>query len=252
MIDTLITGWTDLSRIITAQLPITQEAIEALRAVKTSLQRSERIELATFLGDLFWAGLLSALLGLLYVKFGRSLSNRRQFASHFVLIAMTTMLVITLVKASLALSLGLVGALSIVRFRTAIKEPEELAYLFVAIAIGLGYGAHQGLITLAAVVVIALVIIARGLWFRGDDHKTLNLLVSAPKELGVSFEQIEQVLKGHCRSLRLRRLDQSGGDLEASFLVEFDKFDDFKKNRSGLLALHENLSISYLDSRGLS
>ena len=43
---------------------------------------------------------------------------------------MTTMVVITIVKSSLALSLGLVGALSIVRFRAAIKEPEELAFYF--------------------------------------------------------------------------------------------------------------------------
>ena len=53
---------------------------------------------------------------------------------------MTTMLIITVVKSSLALSLGLVGALSIVRFRAAIKEPEELAYLFLTIAIGLALG----------------------------------------------------------------------------------------------------------------
>jgi hypothetical protein len=62
------------------------------------------------------------------------------------MITMTTMLIITIVKASLALSLGLVGALSIVRFRAAIKEPEELAYLFLAIAIGLDFGAGQRVI----------------------------------------------------------------------------------------------------------
>ena len=54
------------------------------------------------------------------------------------------MIIITIVKSSLALSLGLVGALSIVRFRTAIKDPEELSFLFISIAIGLGMGANQG------------------------------------------------------------------------------------------------------------
>ena len=53
-------------------------------------------------------------------------------------------------KSSLALSLGLVGALSIVRFRTPIKEPEELAYLFISIAMGLGLGANQILATVVA------------------------------------------------------------------------------------------------------
>ena len=50
---------------------------------------------------------------------------------------MVTTLVIAVVKSSLALSLGLVGALSIVRFRTPVKEPEELTYLFFSIALGL-------------------------------------------------------------------------------------------------------------------
>ena len=75
---------------------------------------------------------LSAILEFTYIKCARTISNRRQFAGVFMLIAFTTMLIISIVKSSLALSLGLVGALSIVRFRAAIKEPEELAYLFFA------------------------------------------------------------------------------------------------------------------------
>jgi hypothetical protein len=67
-------------------------------------------------------------------------------------------LIITIVKSSLALSLGLVGALSIVRFRTPVKEPEELAYLFMAIAIGLGMGADYRLETsVGTILILALV-----------------------------------------------------------------------------------------------
>lgn len=59
----------------------------------------------------------------------------------FILLSLATFIVISVVKSSLALSLGLVGALSIVRFRAPIKEPMELIFLFLAIAIGLGTGA---------------------------------------------------------------------------------------------------------------
>src|SRR3989344_2428931 len=93
------------------------------------------------------AALLSFILGKLYVKYGSSISNRKKFSSNFVLLSTTTTLIIMIVKSSLALSLGLVGALSIVRFRAAIKEPEELAFLFLVIAIGLGFGASQVLVT---------------------------------------------------------------------------------------------------------
>ena len=71
---------------------------------------------------------------------------------------MTTMFIITIIKSSLVLSLGLIGALSIIRFRTAIKEPEELTYLFLAIAIGLGLGANQRTIILIAFLLTHLII----------------------------------------------------------------------------------------------
>jgi hypothetical protein len=103
-----------------------------------------------FVLSLALSAALGVMLGQVYIHFGQSLANRRLFASNFLLVAVATTLIITIVKSSLALSLGLVGALSIVRFRAAIKEPEELAYLFLAISVGLGLGAGQALLTLVA------------------------------------------------------------------------------------------------------
>ena len=73
------------------------------------------------------------------------------------------MLVITIVKSSIALSLGLVGALSIVRFRAAIKDPEELTYLFLAIAIGLAAGATQPITVIIAFAGIILLVYLTGI-----------------------------------------------------------------------------------------
>src|SRR5690606_6177870 len=87
-----------------------------------------------FLLNLVLTAFFAYILGLLYARFGNTLSNKRMFASNFEMIAVTTMVIITIVKSSLALSLGLVGALSIVRFRAAIKEPQELTYIFFNIA----------------------------------------------------------------------------------------------------------------------
>jgi uncharacterized membrane protein YhiD involved in acid resistance len=93
--------------------------------------------------SLIVAAACSSVIKILYVRHGKSLNNRRNFSNIFPMLAITTALVITVVKFSIALSLGLVGALSIVRFRAAIKEPEELVFLFLVIAIGLGAGANQ-------------------------------------------------------------------------------------------------------------
>ena len=114
------------------------------------------------LSNFFYAILLSFILALLvkytYTKVGKSLNDKSYFSDIFIPLALITTLVITVIKFSLALSLGLVGALSIVRFRAAIKEPEELVYLFLVIATGLGAGANQIKITLIGVLVSLIII----------------------------------------------------------------------------------------------
>ena len=95
------------------------------------------LALMPLLSNLAVGAVMALLLRWHFREFGSTLSNREEFGQVFPCILLTTFLIISIVKSSLALSLGLVGALSIVRFRTPIKEPEELDYLFIAIAIGL-------------------------------------------------------------------------------------------------------------------
>lgn len=118
-----------------------------------------QIDLQGFFVSLLCAAILSFFVQLFYIKYSSTLSNRKEFSKNFVILGVTTTIVIMIVKSSLALSLGLVGALSIVRFRAAIKEPEELVYLFLIIAIGLGCGANQ-LIIITTGIFFSLIIIS--------------------------------------------------------------------------------------------
>ena len=135
------------------------------------------LSITEFIINLLLTAILAMILKLIYQKFGNSLSNRKQFGGNFLMLAMTTMLIITVVKSSLALSLGLVGALSIIRFRSAIKEPEELGYLFLAISIGLGMGANQVLVTIVAITIILLMIVLISL-VSSKFHKNQNLHIN--------------------------------------------------------------------------
>ena len=103
--------------------------------------------------------IFASILSFAISKTTRLLVDPKQFYPLFLILIPTTTLTITIIKSSIALSLGLVGALSIIRFRTPIKEPEELAYIFIAIAIGLGLGAGQYLITTIFFVIICLVML---------------------------------------------------------------------------------------------
>ena len=176
------------------------------------------LSLTTLAINLLLGILMSSGLAWFYTRYGRSLSNRARFAQTLPVLALTTVLVISVVKSSLALSLGLVGALSIVRFRTAIKEPEELLYLFMAIAIGLGMGADQRLPTILAVAVILGYLFARQLVTPRPAKSNLYLNVLAPTS-DSSFAQINGLLTTHVESVDLRRLDRSPSALQATYLI---------------------------------
>jgi len=187
---------------------------------------------------------LSILLRLHFKYFGSTLSNREEFSHVCPFILLTTILIITVVKSSLALSLGLVGALSIVRFRTPIKEPEELAYLFIAIAMGLGLGADQRMATLVAgpLILIAMAVFK---WTKKESKKK-NLFLSLDwRENSGKTEnfltQFNQVIEKHVLVSDLRRMDVRDGGLEATYFIDVENpvnlsmlVEDLKKTFSGI------------------
>ena len=195
------------------------------------------------------SAILAFILSKLYVKYGTSISNRKKFSSNFILLTTTTTLIIMVVKSSLALSLGLVGALSIVRFRAAIKEPEELSFLFFAIAIGLGLGAGQLITTLIAFSIISLLIFARHFVHKKEENQNLSITITGKN---IKLKEIVNILNKYCSSVNLKRFDQLvEGGLEASFLVDFDSFDKLEKTKEELNRLSKHLTIAYLDKSGV-
>ena len=83
------------------------------------------------------------ILNFVYKTFSKTATNKLLFVKIFPIYAIAIFLIITVIQSSIALSLGLVGALSIIRFRTAIKEPEQLIYLLMCTGIGIGAAANQ-------------------------------------------------------------------------------------------------------------
>ncbi len=210
-----------------------------------------QISFIGFLVNLSLAALLSYLLGLIYVRYGSSLSNRKLFANNFMVLTLTTMVIITIIKSSLALSLGLVGALSIIRFRSAIKEPEELSYIFLTIAIGLGFGADQGVITIAGFVFIAFILFVKNAKGQSRSNQNLHLTIAGKRDEDVTMEKIVEVLNLNASDIDMKRLDENKDTIEASFLVEFNDFEQFSKTKKALLGLSKNLTVSFMDNKGV-
>lgn len=156
---------------------------------------------------------------LLYQKFSAAASDTDSITRVFPLLLMVTTAVIAVVKSSLALSLGLVGALSIVRFRAAIKDPEELVYLFLCIAIGLALGAEQPFLALGLMGSATIFVVGMHLTGRSSrDHKLLltirgNADAFGDDENGV-LSVVQQVIGGY--SLHRFDLENDRGQLRVT------------------------------------
>ena len=210
-----------------------------------------QISFGNFLMNLVLAGICAWVLEHFFVRFGNSLSNRTLLARNFMLITLTTTLIITIVKSSLALSLGLVGALSIVRFRTAVKEPEELAYLFFAISLGLGFGANQTMITLMAFIIILLIVSLHRIKNVGTKSQVLMLTVGSPKPREFNVNELIKAIKPYCHQIDLKRQDEEENTVELGCYVDFKNLEAMHKSFQAIRKLLPKAKITSIDQSKL-
>jgi hypothetical protein len=109
-------------------------------------QNGVRFDFLIWIISLITVIFFSFLTRYVYVRKSRGIANKDYFSSLFFLFSISIFLIISTIKSSLVLSLGMVGALSIVRFRNAIKDTEQVMYLLLLIAFSLSLAANQYLI----------------------------------------------------------------------------------------------------------
>lgn len=221
------------------------------------INQNIQIDLQGFILSLLCAAILSFLVQLFYIRYSSTLSNRKEFAKTFVVLGVTTCIVIMIVKSSLALSLGLVGALSIVRFRAAIKEPEELVYLFLIIAIGLGCGANQ-LVIITTGIFFSLLIIMLYSGYLKSSKKNLDEKINAGIIIGgnISDVQINNLIieiKQVSKELKFISMSRSNENTTINVDLKPKKFENLtllsgkiKKrfsNSKVILAYNDDLSL---------
>ena len=207
-----------------------------------------QLDIIPTLFSFFICVLVSFIVRDFYIKRSFSLTGKMHIGSIIPVLSTVVFLVIVVVKSSLALSLGLVGALSIVRFRTPIKEPEELVYLFLAIAIGLGYGAGQVLITTILSLSILLMIF---MWLSNRKiAKTseYNLVIKWTKK-DVAFEDILREVSPVAENLKLVRLDKGSSGNTSVMLIVPDGEHPIESISNKLHALDNNIHITFFEAK---
>tara|TARA_R110002072_G_scaffold64203_5_gene159768 strand:- start:111919 stop:112599 length:681 start_codon:yes stop_codon:yes gene_type:complete len=197
--------------------------------------------------------IISVFLKYHYDKFSSVLSNRKQFSIVFPFITLVTILIITVVKSSLALSLGLVGALSIVRFRTPIKEPEELAYLFMTIAVGLGLGANQTKATVLSSFVILLFILIFKKFVNKSTDKNIYITVRAnPKVSNSDFlKSVNDVISKNSAQAEVRRVDVKENNFFGVYFSNFQSSEHITNTLNQLNEIDKSIEVSIVDHQKL-
>ena len=167
----------------------------------------------------------------------------KNFNLSLIALAVITAAVILTIQSNIVVSLGMVGALSIVRFRTAIKDPLDLVFLFWSIGIGIICGA--GFATIAVITSIALTIV---IFIFSNIHgvKESQLLVVNADSYDVET-QIMEIVKEHCNYVKLRAKTMSKNDINLAIEV---KVKEQKEMMDELVTLKAITSLSLLEHDG--
>ena len=207
---------------------------------------SSSINMVEVIFNVILASIMSQLVYLVFVRFGNTFSNRKHFGKIFFLLTVSTTIIISIIQASLALSLGLVGALSIVRFRTAIKEPEELTYAFFSITIGLGCGANaRGLTIVCGLFVLGIIVLKGLLSNDGNECDIYNFNVVS-KNMSLSI--LTDIIEKNTVSSSLRRADTSKSLINAQYIVEFDNIEQLEQLNAQFIANDPDVSTSFVSN----
>ena len=196
--------------------------------------------------DMAIAMALAFLIGIfiffVYKKTFSGVMYSSSFGVTLVALTMITTLVILAVTSNVVLSLGMVGALSIVRFRTAIKEPLDIAFLFWAIAVGIVLAA--GMIPLAVIgsVIIGVVLLV---FVNRKSHFNPYLIV-INCDSHASEENAKNYLKDKVNKCTVKSKTAQSGSVELTLEIRLkDDNTDFINELSAMNGINSAVLVSY-------
>ena len=162
--------------------------------------------------------IMSVIIALVYKKTYRGVLYSPSFALTLILLTLVTTPVVMAIGSNVALSMGMVGALSIVRFRTAVKDPLDTAYMFWAITMGILIGSNAYVIAVVAVLAISVIMLAIS-YLRLRKQNNYLLVLHYDES---ALRDIESTLKRNTRSYRMRSKTVTRSGAEMTVEVRLD------------------------------
>jgi hypothetical protein len=205
---------------------------------------STTISLATIIFTLIYAFLISLFVYFIYKLTTKSVIYSKKFNISMCLMSIITAAVVLSMQSNITVSLGMVGALSIVRFRTSIKEPRDLLFLFWSISNGIIIGSQ--IYTIAIVLSIVLGV-AMLLFDIIPEKKTPAILVIYYKNIDI--KEIENILMSNRIKFKFKSNNMTMKECSCIYEVSIKKNTSFMNDISGIKGITE---VSLLSQDGES
>lgn len=219
------------------------ESMDIMKQLFLEGYASVNMNMGIILGCVICTLVLAIYVFVVYKWIHKNEFYNKNFNLSLIALAVITAAVILTIQSNIVVSLGMVGALSIVRFRTAIKDPLDLVFLFWSIGIGIICGA--GFAAIAVITSIALTIV---IFIFSNMHgaKESQLLVVNADSHDIE-SQIMEIVEEHCDYVHLRAKTMSKNDINLAIEV---KVKDQKEMMDELVTLKAITSLSLLEHDG--
>ena len=214
-----------------------------MNGVFSNLFSSQTISPASFpviLLSMVLALLAGIFIAWIYRRNYRGVMYSNNFALTLIMMTLITCPVVMCIRESIQLSMGMVGALSIVRFRTAVKDPLDTAYMFWALTMGILLGAGQFFLTACAVVGIGLMLtLIVHIQSKGTNSYLLVV------RMGEEAERAANQLVNGVKMQQLKSKTVSSSGIEATYEVRVDKPDALLNKLRNIPGVHDATLVSY-------
>ena len=183
------------------------------------LENNTNISIAEIAIGLIVSVLLAFFIYFIYKKTYSGVMYSKNFNVTILLVTIITTMVMMIIGSNLALSLGMVGALSIIRFRTAVKDAKDSAFIFWAIAVGIACGSGIYTIAVLGSIIIALVLLflSRGVM----DDTTYLVIVHGNADTDV--DKVTGIVEDHCSKCNLKMKNITESKIDITYEVSFKK-----------------------------
>lgn len=205
-------------------------------------------------GNLFVAFVCGLIISVVYRMVYKGPSYSTTFVTSLVLLAMITSVVILVIGNNLARAFGLVGAMSIIRFRTAVRDTQDIIFIFFSLTVGMAAGVGLKIVAIIATLVISAVILILVSFNYAEPRRRQHLLQISYNGTDAADKKLSKFLKKHCRKLKLINLKNTGfnqnieafyhfslkkSDAQQAFVRSLNEFD-FVSNVNVFFDEHDN------------